>query len=135
MLLLIDFATAFDSISWSFMNKVLEFFNFGEQFKRWINTFYKNIHSYVTINGHLSDWFYVHRGCRQGDPLSPYLFILCAEILSLLIKNDNNITGIKINNQEFRISQYADGTSLLLDGAEKSLLNAMKILKFYDSIS
>jgi hypothetical protein len=50
MLLLIDFATAFDSISWTLMHKVLEFFNFGENFISWVNLFYKNTHSCVTIN-------------------------------------------------------------------------------------
>jgi hypothetical protein len=50
MLLLIDFATAFESVSWTFMHKVLEFFNFGENFISWVKLFYKNIHSCVTIN-------------------------------------------------------------------------------------
>jgi hypothetical protein len=135
MLLLIDFATAFDSISWSFMFKVLKFFNFGEDISKWIRLFYKNIQSCVIINGHLSDWFYINRGCRQGDPLSPYLFILCAEILALLIKKEKNISGITINGVEYLISQYADDTTLLLDGSERSLVNAIKVLKFYAEIS
>jgi hypothetical protein len=99
MLLLLDFATAFDSLSWKFMNNVLDFFNFGTSFKKWIELFYKNIQSCVVVNGHMSDWFYIYRGCRQGDPLSPYLFILCAEILALLIKTNKNITGIKVEKK------------------------------------
>lgn len=131
MLLLIDFEKAFDSVSWDFLFKVIEYFNFGNSFMKWIKVFYKNIESYVIVNGHMSDWFLLQRGCRQGDPLSPYLFILCAEILAVLIRNETNITGIKIGNHEFRISQYADDTSLLLDGSEKSLQTCIKILKFY----
>jgi hypothetical protein len=135
MLLLLDFATAFDSLSWKFMNNVLDFFNFGTSFKKWIELFYKNIQSCVVVNGHMSDWFYIYRGCRQGDPLSPYLFILCAEILALLIKTNKNITGIKVEKNEFIISQYADDTTLMLDGSEKSLRNTMQVLKFYADIS
>ena len=66
----------------------------------------------MIVNGHLSDWFYLQRGCRQGDPLSPYLFILCAEILAALIRNDKDIKGIQILNTAFVISQYADDTTI-----------------------
>jgi Reverse transcriptase (RNA-dependent DNA polymerase) len=135
MLLLIDFAAAFDSLSWDFLSKVLDFFKFGEDIKSWIKLFYYNILSCITINGHLSEWFTIQRGCRQGDPLSPYLFIICAEILALLIKKNENITGVKVNGQEYLISQYADDTTLLLDGSEKSLKHSMNELKFYANIS
>ena len=66
-------------------------------------------------------FFYLKRGCRQGDPISPYIFILCAEVLGQMIRNNNNIKGIFINEKEFKISQYADDTQLLIDGSEKSL--------------
>ena len=131
MLLLIDFGKAFDSVSWEFLFKVIEYFNFGNSFMKWIKVFHNNIESCVIVNGHLSEWFLLRRGCRQGDPLSPYLFILCAEILAVLIRNETNITGLKIGNYEFKVSQYADDTFLLLDGSEKSLQTWFKILKFY----
>ena len=131
LLLLIDFEKAFDSVAWPFINKVFDFFKFGESIKKWIETFYKNIKSCVIVNGEVSQWFNIGRGCRQGDPLSPYIFILCAEILSLLLRKSKHVKGITINNVEFLISQYADDTSLTLDPTEKNLRNTLIILKFY----
>jgi len=135
LLLLIDFAAAFDTVSWNFMYKVLEFFNFGPSIRRWVTLFYTNIESCVIVNGHMSEWFSVQRGCRQGDALSPYLFILCAEILSVLIRNNPRIKGIKIGGKDYIVSQYADDTSLTLDGTTESLKNTMLVLKFYGRIS
>ena len=135
LLLLIDFEKAFDSISWAFISKVLDLFNFGPIFRKRIDTFYKNTESCCLINGHMSEWFYLQRGCRQGDPISPYIFILCAEVLADLIRNNENIKGIKLHNTEFKISQFADDTSLILDGTEKSLINALETLTFYGKIS
>ena len=59
----------------------------------------KNIQSCILQNGHLSESFTLQRGCRQGDPISPYIFILCVEILGIMIRNDRNMQGIKINNK------------------------------------
>ena len=135
LLLLIDFEKAFDSIEWSFIDKVLNFYNFGRDLIKWIKTFYNNIESCCLINGHMSEWFLIQRGCRQGDPISSYIFILCAEMLAILIRNNNDIKGITIGNTEYLISQFADDTTLILDGTEQSLKTAINILKFYECIS
>ncbi len=82
--------------------------------------------------GHLSSFFNVGRGCRQGDPLSPYIFILCAEILAIKIRNKNRIKGIMINNTEIKLSSFADDTSLALDGSESSLKNALDELTTFE---
>ena len=131
LLLLIDFEKAFDSVAWPFIKKVLDFFRFGYSIKRWIETFYRNIKSCVIVNGEVSQWFNIGRGCRQGDPLSPYIFILCAEILSLMLRKNRHVKGITIKNTEFLISQYADDTSVTLDPTEENLRNTLIILKFY----
>jgi hypothetical protein len=96
LFLLIDFETAFDSISWNFLNNILKFLNFGESIQKWVKTFYNNIKSAVNQGGNLSVFFRIERGCRQGDPLSPYLFILCAEIMAIKIRENPKIKGIKV---------------------------------------
>ena len=131
LLLLLDFEKAYDSVSWKFMNKVLDFLGFGPQLKAWINLFNKGINAAVTQCGFLSNFFPINRGCRQGDPVSSYIFILCAEILSIMIKGYENIKGINIKNIQYLISQFADDTTLMLDGTEKSFKEAMRILDMF----
>ena len=90
----------------------------------------------VAINqgGNLSSFFYTERGCKQGDPMSQYLFILCAEILAIKI-NSKKIKGIKINNKEFILTQYADDTSVILDRSEKSQNETLSKLENYVKFS
>ena len=135
LLLFIDFEKAFDSVSWKFLDKALRFFNFGESIRKWVSVLYNNIKSRINIGGNLSDFFNPQRGCRQGDPISSYLFLLCAEILAIKIKNNENIKGIKVDRIEHVISQYADDTSLILDGSEKSLNESLRELKWFEEIS
>ena len=121
LILLIDLEKAFDSLSWNFLHKCCKYLNFGESVRHWINVFYKDISSAVIQSGHISSFFSVKRGCRQGDPLSPYLFIICAEFLAAKIRNNKIIKGIKVTKVELRISQYADATSIILDVPERSI--------------
>ncbi len=78
------------------MFKVLKAFGFGPGFCQWIETFYKNIKSTVLVNGNVTPWFHVQRGCRQGDTISSYLFVMCVEILAIMIRENKNIKGIQI---------------------------------------
>ena len=120
LMLLIDFEKAFDSVAWSFMEKCLKFYNFKNDIICWIKTFYRNIKSTVIVNNDPTMWFPIERGVRQGDPISPYIFLLCGEVLAHMIRQNDEIKGYKILGCETKISQYADDTSLLLDGSSQS---------------
>lgn len=135
LLVLIDFEKAFDSMSWSFIYKVLSYFGFGEYIIQWIKILNTNFRACILQIGFLSEQFDIQRGCRQGDPVAPYLFIICAEILSILIKQNNDIKGIFVHNKEHIISQYADDTLLAFDGSPKSLFEALETIDFYSSFS
>lgn len=133
LLMLIDFEKAFDSVSWNFIRSSLAFFNFGPSLCKWVDILYCQSESCIIQNGHLSDFFRLGRGCRQGDPLSPYLFLLCGEILALMIRSNQHIGGVQIWGNTFKLSQYADDTTLYLDGKESSLREVINTLqKFYD---
>ena len=120
LILMADFKKAFDSLEWNFILRTLEKMNFGQSFIKWIRVFYEDIESCIINNGKTSPYFKVKRGVRQGDPLSPYLFILCVEVLSRAILNDNSINGITVNNTEIKLLQYADDTTAILKN-EKSV--------------
>ncbi len=135
MIFSIDFEKAFDKLEWDFILKVLKHYGFREDLCKWISLFYTEIESCIINNGYTSNYFKVSRGVRQGDPLSPYLFILAAEILSTAIRNDDSVKGFKINGIETKISQYADDTLIFLDGSKTSLVNVINILDMYKSCS
>ena len=122
LLVSLDFEKAFDSVNWKYMHRVLKAFGFGEDICQWISAFYSNLSSSVVVNGKSSARFHIKRGCRQGDPISPYLFILCAEVLACKIRENNNIKGIQVSNTEHKISQFADDTTAFLDGSNQSFV-------------
>ena len=114
ILLFIDFEKAFDSIEWDFLYQSLEAFNFGPTLIRWIITFYNNLSSCVINNGLFSKPFKLERGVRQGDPLSPYLFVVAIEILAISLRKNEHVEGIKLDNDEIKTLLYADDMTVTL---------------------
>lgn len=136
LLVLVDFEKAFDSLSWRFLYKTLKFFEFSDHFISWIKLLNQGAALCVIQHNFTSEYFEIGRGCRQGDPISPYLFLLCAEILAILFRQNKEIKGIKIGrNDMFKISQYADDTILMLDGSSNSLKNALTLLEQFHKFS
>jgi hypothetical protein len=112
ILISVDFKKAFDSLEWSCIQSALKKFNFGDSLRKWIEIFYMDIESAALNNGFATDRFKPSRGVRQGCPLSPYLFILTAGILSNKIRQNSVIKGIRIFGSEIKLSQFADDTNL-----------------------
>ena len=135
LLMLIDFQKAFDSVSWKFLHETLKAFGFKDNFCKWITVLNTKIKASILQCGVLSEFFDIERGCRQGDPIAAYLFLLCGQIMYLLLMNNDNLKGIVINKFEHKITQFADDTTLFLDGSRNSLLAALNTLEMFGSIS
>ena len=134
ILAFLDFEKAFDIVEWDFLHECLDVFNFGSDFKNWVSVLYADISSCVSNNGVHSDFFAIERGVRQGDPLSPYLFIVAVEILAIAIRKNNNIRGVSIGDPEYKLIQYAaDTTGILKD--DELLKLFLDVLKSYEKVS
>ncbi len=114
LILFLDFCKAFDTIEHGFLLHSLKVFGFGNNFIDIIEMFYNDINSSIILNMGTSKIFGIHRGVRQGCPISPFLFLLVSEILSIQILNNQSILGLKIFDREVKISQLADDTALFL---------------------
>ena len=133
--MLIDFEKVFDSVSWKFLCSTLALFGFDKAFIDWIKLFNNNANAFVLQCGVLSDPIHISRGCRPADPISPYLLLLVAETLSIMIENYISIKGICVDVQALRMTQFADDNILLLDGSQSSLQIALNIMELFASLS
>ena len=106
--------------------------NFGEKILTILQNGSKSL---VTQNGFFSDPIMLCRGCRKGDPVSPYIFVICEEILGIAIKENRRIEGISIYGHEHKISQYADDTTLVIKNDKGNLNRVLDTLKLFHSVS
>ena len=133
--MLVDFKKAFDSVSHSFIKNAMRKFKFSEKFIHWINTLLSGFKSRTLVNGCLGDIIDLERGCRQGDPVAGYLFILAIEVLLLKLFASKNITPwTSKKNLQTMAEGYADDLTLLLKslGFEQDLKQLKEILDILD---
>ena len=130
-----DYKRAFDSISHDFIFEVLDLFNFGPDLIRWVRTMLCGANSCVTQNKTATDFFPISRGCRQGDCCSPLLFILCVEVLGIMVRNNRAISGYRLGGVEINIEQYADDCTFILDGSEGSFAACMETTSVFNMVS
>ena len=130
----IDFKKAFDSVSREFLFRILSAARFGSSFIQWIHTFYNNISSCVSNNGFATAHFDIQRGVRQGDPLSPYLFIIALETLASTIRSNKDIRGIMVDGQEIKLGLFADDLTWFLKN-DKSLIKFLELVLLFGKCS
>ena len=132
--LTLDQEKAFDCVDWNFLFCTLERLGFGPSFCKWVQTLYSGVQSSVIVNGHLSEFFGLQRGVRQGCPLSPLLYVLVAETLAATLKACPRIKGLSLpaplHSPSF-LSQYADDTSILVT-SDDSIVAVFEVFDRYE---
>ena len=77
-------------------------------------------------------FFKISRSCRQGDPLSPYLFVLAVEPLAESIRKNQKIIGLKVKEKQIKIGQYDDDTFLMLNEENESFQESINTLRSFE---
>ena len=115
IVLLIDFSKAFDSISYNYILSTLKVFGFCPYIINWIELLLKNFRSVTVLNGNIGEEIPLGRGCRQGDPISGYLFILAVELLILALQTNNDIHPYRTKKGTTHLTNiYADDLSIFV---------------------
>ena len=131
-----NYEAAFDSLDHCFIVSVFKKFNFPENFISWIRILQNQTQNCVMNNGYSTGYFPLSRGCRQGDPISPYKFLLAMEILTRMVTQNVNIKGIDINGTTIKVLLFADDSTFLLKHkvSLKHLEKTLSVFEIYSSL-
>lgn len=134
----LDIAKAFDSVRWDYLLEVLRAMGFGHKWCNWISTLLATATTSVFLNGTRGKWFKHHTGLRQGDPLSPMLFILALEPLQHLFRvalAEGRIEELPLRSARFRMSLYADDAALFMNPKREEVTEVMHLLSTFGAAS
>jgi hypothetical protein len=136
----LDMSKAYDRVEWLFLEKIMGKMGFNEEWIKVIMNCVKSVSYRVKVNRNLQNGFIPERGLRQGDPLSPYLFILCAEGLSALLKRAEevgSVQGVELCDGAPRINHlfFADDSLIVMKANEANARSLMAILALYEGQS
>lgn len=143
MMIQLDLSKAFDKVNWNYLEATLSAFGFDIRWTKWILALIKSTSFYILVNGSPSAPFSPSRGIRQGDPLSPFLFVILMEGLSRYIhraKAEGKINGLcplpstpATTHQQFADDTMLHGSPTVKDAkAFKSILSLFSMASGMD---
>jgi hypothetical protein len=136
----LDMSKAYDRVEWEFLERVMRKLGFADRWVQLVMTCITSVNYQVKVNGALTDIITPQRGLRQGDPLSPYLFLLCAEGFSSMLNKAElrgELEGIQICNgaPSFNHLLFADDSLVLIKANRESAKSLQNLLQLYEVCS
>ncbi|GJS28729.1 putative RNA-directed DNA polymerase [Tanacetum coccineum] len=136
----VDFEKAFDSLDWGFLDHIMEQMGFSHKWRKWIRGCLESAYGSVLVNGSPTKEFKIQKGLRQGDPLSPFLFIIAVEALHVTIqeaKSKNIFVGAKVGLNKIDIShlQFADDALIMGKWSLDNAKNLFRLLRCFHMAS
>jgi hypothetical protein len=136
----IDISKAYDRVDWNYVKSIMVKMGFHDKWVRWMSMCMESVHYQVLVNGESVGPVRPKRGLRQGDPLSPYLFIICAKGLSGLLKKSESrgeIHGIKVCRGAPLLTHllFADDCFLFCRADESECNRLKEVLTKYEEAS
>lgn len=140
MAIMLDFNNAYDRIEWDFLQAVMERMGFHGKWIQWVMQCVSTVKFQIFANGEKRATINPTRGLRQGDPLSPYLFLLVIDVLSRLVSKEveeNRISGIKLKPTCPILSHlfFADDAILFLKANKEECGHILNVLESYNTAS
>jgi len=138
--MILDMKKAYDQLEWDFVQKCFQELGFHPQWIKWITEYISPISYSLLVNDELNGLFQPSRGIRQGDPLSPYIFILCMEVFSHISKEANiagSGIGIKLcfNSLKILCLLFADDYLLFCKTNQQTISTTKAILDRFCDLS
>jgi hypothetical protein len=136
----LDMMKAYDRVEWEFFEKMMLQMGFSEQLVQMIRRCVRSVRFSIKLNGSLSEQFLPSRGLRQGDPLSPYLFLFCVEgFLALLrqAQQENELAGVSFGRGGPMITHllFADDSIVFLEASQGNMDALKAVLEQYEECS
>ncbi|XP_058764508.1 uncharacterized protein LOC131637959 [Vicia villosa] len=139
LLFKVDFEKAYDKVNWNFLRYMFRKMGFGAKWRGWMEKLVFKSHMLILVNGSPTEDFEVGKWLRQGDPLSPFLFVLVAEGLTGLVRKSIEVGEFdffSINRScAVDILQFADDTLLVGKGNWKHVWAIKAALKAFELVS
>ena len=140
MALKLDMSKAYDRVEWAFLDKIMERLGFDDKWRNLVGCCFRSVSFSVMINGEPHGFFHPSRGLHQGDPLSPYLFLLCAEGLHSLIQqatDNGELRGVSLCKEGPKITHlfFADDSLLFCRAKDSYCQKVLNILTVYEEAS
>lgn len=138
LFLKLDIAKAFDSVRWEYMLEIMQRIGFGQRWRDLISLIWASTSSRILLNGSPGRPILHRRGLRQGDPLSPMLFIIAMDPIQKLLDMataQGILSPISAAPVRLCISLYADDVALFIRPTRQDLHSVQQILQFFGNAS